>query len=448
MMTPYRYAILMFDGDDASLGQVPIDPDWEPALEWARLQALRRHGLELAGAGEPSSLAIEPLWHEAGAPYIRGFQVRTTGAETDPEPCELSLRFFHDVADAAARRLIEDGKLERGTTYRYAACAFPISPDHDADLAGSRARFAVERQPEPQRFAVEQQPDGPRFAVEQLPARPRLLQSSLSERLRGAEPIAAGGGEQEDAAELPVLLPARVLEEAADLARTEEGIETGGLLIGHLHHDPGMGELLVEVTAQLPARHTCGDATKLTFTAQTWTEARATLALRGKDEIMLGWWHSHPVRHWCRNCPLDRQRDCALARGFLSADDRALHRAIFPSAYSVALLASDVAFDEVSFSLFGWRQGRLEPRGFHRRKEGATVPGSATGSRSGERSTRESNEADTEQPAIERLTPLPAAPAPLAAVAAPLTAAPAPLPAGPAPLNAGPDSGACAERRR
>ena len=435
MTTPYRYAILMFDGDDASLGQVLIDPDWEPALEWARLQALRRHGLELAGAGagEPSSLAIEPLWHEAGAPYIRGFQVRMTGAEADPEPCELSLRFFHDAADVAAKRLIEDGKLERGTTYRYAACAFPISPDHDADLAGSRARFAVERQP----------------------ARPRLLQSSLSERLRGAEPIAAGGGEQEDAAELPVLLPARVLEEAADLARTEEGIETGGLLIGHLHHDPGMAELLVEVTAQLPARHTCGDATKLTFTAQTWTEARATLALRGKDEIMLGWWHSHPVRHWCRNCPLDRQRDCALARGFLSADDRALHRAIFPSAYSVALLASDVAFDEVSFSLFGWRQGRLEPRGFHRRQGGATVPGSATGSRSRERSTRESNEADAEQPAIERLTPLPAAPAPLAAVAAPLTAAPAPLPAGPAPLPAGPapltagsDSGACAERRR
>jgi proteasome lid subunit RPN8/RPN11 len=236
-----------------------------------------------------------------------------------------------------------------------------------------------------------------------------LLQSSLSERLRGAEPIAAGGGEQEDAAELPVLLPARVLEEAADLARTEEGIETGGLLIGHLHHDQGMAELLVEVTAQLPARHTCGDATKLTFTAQTWTEARATLALRGKDEIMLGWWHSHPVRHWCRNCPLDRQRDCALARGFLSADDRALHRAIFPSAYSVALLASDVAFDDVSFSLFGWRQGRIERRGFHRRQEAASVAPAAS-STTAEREAGEANEEDARRQPLEAPAPLAATP--------------------------------------
>ena len=372
-MTRYRYAILMFDGENASLGQVPIKPDWEPALEWARLQALRRHGRGPAGGatardgaapGPAPATAIEPLWHEDGAPYIRGFQVREVAANGDGEPCELSLRYFHDDAAAAAKQWMEDGKLERGASYRYAACAFPSEPESEQSI--------VERRPE--HSVVER--STARFVVEELPARPPLIESSLADLLRGTEPIDAGE-EQRDAADSPasplegplpaVLLPARVLEEAADLARAAEGVETGGLLIGRLHHDPGAGELLVEITAQLPARHTSGDATKLTFTAGTWTDARATLELRGKDEIMLGWWHSHPVRQWCGKCPLDRQRDCALARGFLSADDRALHRAIFPSAYSVALLASDVAFDDVSFSLFGWRQGRIERRGFHRR---------------------------------------------------------------------------------
>ena len=79
---------------------------------------------------------------------------------------------------------------------------------------------------------------------------------------------------------------------------------------------------------------------------------------------MLGWWHSHPVREWCKDCTRERQQTCALAAGFLSAHDRALHRHVFPRAYSLALVVNDVACGGPTFSLFGWRDGLLEPRGF------------------------------------------------------------------------------------
>jgi hypothetical protein len=45
----------------------------------------------------------------------------------------------------------------------------------------------------------------------------------------------------------------------------------------------------------------------------------------------------------------------------------ALHRAVFPRAYSVALVISDGCEDagRPIWRLFGWRQGMLMARGFH-----------------------------------------------------------------------------------
>jgi hypothetical protein len=105
-------------------------------------------------------------------------------------------------------------------------------------------------------------------------------------------------------------------------------------------------------------------AQRLTFTSDTWTDFRRALELRRRDEIMLGWWHSHPVREWCRKCPIERQRDCAMRGDFLSEDDRLLHRTIFPRAWGLALVVNDVSFSDPTHSLFGWRLGVIELRDF------------------------------------------------------------------------------------
>jgi proteasome lid subunit RPN8/RPN11 len=160
-------------------------------------------------------------------------------------------------------------------------------------------------------------------------------------------------------------LPRQVLAEVTDCTRGTPGVETGGILIGHLRWDPEARDLFVEVTAQIHARWAVGTETRLHFSAANWTEVRSIVALRKQGESVLGWWHSHPVASWCRQCPEERQRVCPLQAGFLSEEDSTLHRACFPRAYTAALVCSDVADGEVRFAMFGWHGGQLGRRGYH-----------------------------------------------------------------------------------
>jgi hypothetical protein len=170
-----------------------------------------------------------------------------------------------------------------------------------------------------------------------------------------------------DMDDMPVFVSRSVLDEAAKLTHAKEGTETGGILIGTLGRDTNAGEILAEITAQIPAEHTSGSHVKLTFTPETWAAADAALRLRRRGEIYLGYWHSHPVRAWCkaRACTPEAQKTCYLAKDFFSPDDEAVMRAAFPRAYSIAMVANDTAFTDLTFSMFGNREGITQPRGFY-----------------------------------------------------------------------------------
>jgi hypothetical protein len=186
--------------------------------------------------------------------------------------------------------------------------------------------------------------------------------ASLAALLARAKPAGVVDGD-----DMPVFVSPQVLQEAAERTHAEEGTETGGVLIGMLWRDADAGEIFAEVTAQIPAEHTSGNNVKLTFTPQTWAATDAALRLRGRGESYLGYWHSHPVREWCKakECTPEKQKSCRLAKDFFSADDEAVMRAAFPRAYSVAIVANDTAFTDLTFSMFGNREGLLQPRGFY-----------------------------------------------------------------------------------
>jgi proteasome lid subunit RPN8/RPN11 len=162
---------------------------------------------------------------------------------------------------------------------------------------------------------------------------------------------------------MPVLIPGALLEEIAERTRAAGENEIGGILLGNLLRDPASFELAVEITAQIPARSAEGSRSRLRFTAETWDDVTRAIELRRSDETWLGTYHSHPARAWCADCPPERRPGCPMQRGFFSDHDRLLHR-VFPRAYSIALVATD-AEDGVRHSLFGWRNGLIEPRGFH-----------------------------------------------------------------------------------
>ena len=331
---PYRFAIVMYGEDGTNLGTVLAKRDWEPAHEWARFYFQRRGQLGLDGNGSASK--VIPLWeHTLGEPYCRGYRIQIEAPGWRPVASDFPNTHFRDFAAAVASRYVELKKLREGEFYSYMVVAHsapPTSPE-TGGLSVTNASPSV-------------------------PAQDASLKDFL------ARATASGVVDTDD---MPVFVSPQVLEQAAERTHAEEGTETGGVLIGMLWRDTVAGEIFAEITAQIPAEHTSGSNVKLTFTPETWTAVDAALRLRRRGETYLGYWHSHPVRAWCKGkaCTLEAQQTCHLAKDFFSADDEAVMRAAFPRAYNVAIVANDTAFTDLTFSMFGNREGVTQPRGFY-----------------------------------------------------------------------------------
>jgi hypothetical protein len=332
-MTIYRYSIeLRRDRDGLTLAQVPLIPDWSAALEWAHFRAARRG--EVPAVMADGSGHVDPIWHdERGAPYVAAFRAVVAGGAAS---FEIPRSYVHGYAQAEASHLVERKLLEPGEMFQYIVSAF-AAPDEPTAL------------PQPGGFTVE-------AVAQPLP----LHQSVLANFQRSAEPTATLHDDDP-----PVFVPQAVIDQVQEHAERTPDVESGGVLIGRLHRDASMSEIFVEVTAFIPAPHTESTSTKLTFTGDTWAAVRAALALRRRDETMLGWAHQHP--DWCRlrNCPLERRKQCSATNAFYSAEDIHLMATVFPRAFHVGLLLSE-SHRGFTPSLFGWRHGVVTHRGFYR----------------------------------------------------------------------------------
>jgi proteasome lid subunit RPN8/RPN11 len=179
-------------------------------------------------------------------------------------------------------------------------------------------------------------------------------------------PVEAWDGPLAD--DFPVLIPRRVLHDALDQAREQPGQEVGGFLLGHLCRDEDSAELFMLVTCHIPAEGTEATGTSVTFTADTWAQARAVLEWRDEGEIFAGWAHSHPFR-FCAECPDPPKPDCAGKVLFFSPEDHFLMELTFPQPFMVGLQTAveprlEKALGHLPVRLYGWRDGVIVPRGF------------------------------------------------------------------------------------
>jgi hypothetical protein len=334
-MGDYRYAIVLYRQNGTCLGQAAVQPDFEPALGCTRFWGMRLGRLPplLASGGGVAA----PIWDpQCGEPFISGVRSVVPDADGREIGCDIPLQYFAPAAQQLVDRQIEAGRLEEDGKYFYKVAAVP-----QADVAaGPAARTgAVRRLDQP------------------LPVDDLALESLLSR----AEPP-----DPPDPVDMPVFIHEAVREETAALARGAGSQETGGILVGRLHRDPAYPEIFAEVTAQIPARHTQGDLMRLTFTADTWAEARAALEARGLGELMLGWWHSHSyLKELCKDCSHRGQPDCRCRAEGFSPEDRWLHRTVFPRAFCVGLVVCESPCAELSQVLFGWRLGMIVRRSYH-----------------------------------------------------------------------------------
>ena len=328
----WSIALALFREDGTAIGELPIEADWEPARQWVRHIALC-HGDAIRDRG---TAEVHPIWHRAGSPVMRAFRI---SVETDRRPgevsCEFPSTYFSSVARSLSGALIDAGHLAAGDVFRYVALARPRPAN------GTGAGTAG-------------------FVIQDVTPAPALQQASLERQRRRAAAIGDAAADH-----VPAFAPRRVLDEITTLTKRASPLETGGALVGHLKRDAKAQTVFAVVTAQIPAEHTEASTVRLAFSSDTWGAMRQAIAERGQGEMMLGWWHSHPVREWCRQqqCSDHEEDRCSLAGGCFSEHDRAVHRTVFPAAHSIALVASDTSAAEVTFSVYGWSLGMLQTRG-------------------------------------------------------------------------------------
>ncbi|MBM3882253.1 MAG: hypothetical protein FJ387_21460 [Verrucomicrobia bacterium] len=332
----YRYVLELFDQDGRRLGQHPVDPDWEPAREWLRFSTLCQ---ALSGsASSQGPVDIQPVWSTAaGAPYVGSFRAVMTLDSHDPRPaiCEIPTAYLRSLAQDAATGLVERGLLKEGDTFRYLVSAYPAATKVESH---STCRFNTEEVSPPSCTRV----------------------TPLATLQARATPFGEIGEDP-----FPLFVPEAVLAEGKARVQRAGPVETGGLLVGHLHQDAASGGPFLEVTAQIPAAHTEADKHRLRFTPATWQSAQAALELRRRGEQIVGWWHSHPAQAWCStDCAPEKRAACPLSRPFFSKDDLLVHRVVFTKAFCVALLLTHLPSGTIQFTAFGWRQGMVQSRGF------------------------------------------------------------------------------------
>lgn len=349
----YRYVADVTNLDGEPIDQLPVTPNWDAAVQWAHFRAVRR------GQAPPlmraSSATVRPVWHhDSGEPRVSGFQVilEDAGGSRPGSPLtdDAALRFtiprtyLGAEVERCTSRLVSEGKLFEGQRFLYQLSAFK--------------REAAARRPaaHAQRFRVED-------VAQQLPLHTACLAAHIENSARQESPLDPVIDTFASGADMPVFIPERVIAEAMALARNAGDIETGGVLIGKLFRDTDSTEVFSVITALIPARHTIADPSSLTFTAETWAAVRAAVDLRGESEILLGWIHSHPF--WCRSCPQERRKFCPLMQPFFSRDDIALHRTVFPGAFNIAVLLTDLGEPELRCDVFGWRFGMMMSRGYY-----------------------------------------------------------------------------------
>ncbi len=332
----FRYVAEIISCTGNTVDRVTLIPDWIPALEWSHFEGIRKG--RIPPYTQPTQAQIVPVWDRGlGAPYLGYLRVLFCSDEINGFHCDIPIAYFSSLVQQKSSMLVDSGKLAAGEQFTYKICAYRVISPSQIPLEDT------------DKLTVEAVSD--RLEIE-----PWVLDPLIKEGQQR-------GGAAWYSADFPVFIPQTVLDEATILATQAGELETGGILVGRLRRDKTGKEVFLQITAQVPAKHTVAERASLKFTGETWAAATAAIELRGKNEQICGWHHSHPW--FCKKCPPESQRVCHLSKKpFFSGDDCSVHRTVFSRAFHIALLLSFLGPQKLSIDCFGWREGRIKPRGF------------------------------------------------------------------------------------
>jgi hypothetical protein len=150
---------------------------------------------------------------------------------------------------------------------------------------------------------------------------------------------------QDYAGDLPIHMPAEVLEESVVFCQGDTAVERGGVYVGHLSRDLAEG-LYVDVRHFIPAE-AVATATSLRFTPDTWAGIHKRRRALDPKLQAVGWVHSHLLH------ALASQECDGL---FLSDVDVEAMLAFYdaPCQFAVVVAGDGPAAPEAACASFGW----------------------------------------------------------------------------------------------
>ena len=349
MRSDFRYYAAFELPGGGHIGDVPLDPDWIPALRWAEFEQ------DVVNDCMPGNRSVRPtvvpVWSsQANRPYVGGVSI--CRSEEGDDAVGFPLTYFSAAVIAASGELVASGALVAGQRFDYKVFALP-------DTQGQR-------------------PPDPAIKVVAIAERPAVECTNMAPFVAAARSHAGGAAVPDslsspsDSTAMPIFVPQQALNEATELAQGAGDVETGGVLVGKLCRG-SEGQLFCRVTAQIPARHTTATRQSLRFTPDTWVNVDAAIKLRGRGEVAIGWWHSHPW--FCVKCAPQQRAICPFSSPAFSAADRHLHREVFQTSWSIALLLSFLGDERPSYDVFAWNKGQIQAVDFYTLPESGAISG-------------------------------------------------------------------------
>lgn len=342
LINKYQFILEICDQEGRVFHRAPVN-DFRRCKEDFRFSAFRS-GFWENRSREPD-LLLEPLWLDEGkSPYCEGVMLHLAEngspyAKQYGKPL-FKYQAYRAYLELAQNRVQEKDEVQAETELHYRIAAFPIDQNGPNGVGGSDGIIIT-------------------FADHPLP----LVRRSLADFPPPATPFSEG--------EMPVLMAEHVVEEMIDYVMQRKDREQAGFLVGQLCQDPETGAVFLVCNAQLPARNGKGQSaptesssiTHFQFLPEHFCDVQRIIALRRKDEIVLGWYHSHPWPFVC-----EKGEQCHCTSIFFSMADVGVMEAAFPAPYQVAMVIGRGSLENMipAVQMYGWKDGLMVAREYLR----------------------------------------------------------------------------------
>lgn len=337
----YRFVLECFDGDGQLLREVSLDgTHFQRAVYDTCFDGVRKGVLARYDPPAHDDARIEPRFEDAsaGGATVSGFRVIVPVDEGGEYARDFHAAYFRCHVLRVRGELARSGELAEDARLQYRVSA--VLDD------GKTA-------PRPKRFRLGK----PQVCVD--------IRETPND-----EPATAQSWDAPLREDVRVMVDRVVIDDVVNEAREAPDREVGGALLGYIEADPERRDVRVRVTASASGQGTVrSDNASVTFTPETFAQARKLIELRGAGEYVVGWYHSHPFR-LCSACDDELAPTCINTKIlFFSTDDMQVMEQAFDQPFHVALLAAveprvEPFLRHAPVRLFGWRKGELVSRGF------------------------------------------------------------------------------------